>query len=945
MAITTVHVSEICMALPDVICVIVRDQEIEKGGLLELASPDAAAYGAIVQRDPVTGGAGSSYAWVVGQKNGVQKMFLKFGDTKPTAFLNRATVDNPANWPTIGGQTVTAVYRKTYPLDQGISLEGGSQFLVSTMEHQLFVQLSGNLPQGGPYTISCAGAFPSTAFTFSDTTTRAVGLQASVVGARPSDQSKIANFSLWIPGRGTEGRVNLPVDYGLSSFELINQAGVTVFSGTMTQYIAPTEQEGSIPLTDYASSTVPPKVATGISRQNPCRVTVPSHGFTTGQKKILRNFGIAGGNYFDESMDGATFTITVIDANTFSIPVDTSGRPTAYTAGVFDSGHDSLVYDVISANYYNTTVNHADFSGFTTAGLYRVRIPGLGVSDEFPISATARLDDAVTAMKAYYNQLSGVALDDAIGGWERPVDFKHGVNGVSILYSKLPAYFSHEAFTSASGSPYESDSPGASPWITATTVPNWTISIRDAGDWDYHCYRHCIMAYWLVEFGYLQLPSNLRDVELGFPKASTLLGSTYSGIDSLGSAVHMALAQLDTFRSNQQADGRVYGGFQFGPSANSGGGSLIEPSYCTTQNVFVLEGDPESTLHYALAAAKMAHMFSTLGFSTLATTWQTSALAAWNWAETMYQEYLANVGSANLNSATNIQAHFNTRCNYQTNLGLTDAQFKSAITLMFTATYTQIRTAVAGMLYRLTGLKSPYGDILSAQFAVSAADEFPATGAWEFYQNPNVNTDYATPQPQGAYYSDRWLDATSQSSDFQLIRAFLCSQSTRQPTNVYLKRLQDLVAFTSGRHQLGKSVTTGVGSRYPRNTLIRDREAMSLPTSNTPGIPNYNNALKTTQGGVSPNNFSTDGPLNFTAESPTGLYESTGGRAKLITPIRYLYPINESFRDNSFMIYMTEFTTQQSIVPRLIMALIMHAYAAEPATRRSSLGRFRFRGA
>jgi hypothetical protein len=250
MTINTVHVYEVCMALPDVVCVIVRDQEITPGYMLELASPDSGDLGSVYQRDPVTGAPSTTsgkYATVVGQKNGVEKMYLRFGDEMPTQYLNRATVDNPSNWGTIGTRTVTAVYRKTVPLDQGNALPSGNSAHVSTMEHQLFLQLSGNLAQGGPYNISCAGAFPATPFLFNDKETRACGLHASTVGFRPSDTRKIADFSLWIPGRGTEGRTDLGT-YSITTFDLIDSSGAVVSGsgGTLSTYIdATTAEEGA----------------------------------------------------------------------------------------------------------------------------------------------------------------------------------------------------------------------------------------------------------------------------------------------------------------------------------------------------------------------------------------------------------------------------------------------------------------------------------------------------------------------------------------------------------------------------------------------------------------------------------------------------------------------------------------------------------------------------
>lgn len=70
----------------------------------------------------------------------------------------------------------------------------------------------------------------------------------------------------------------------------------------------------------------PSKTVTGITRANPGVVTVASHGIPTGQRIALMS--VAGMT----QVNGQIFTVTAIDANTFSIGVDTSGY-SAYTSG------------------------------------------------------------------------------------------------------------------------------------------------------------------------------------------------------------------------------------------------------------------------------------------------------------------------------------------------------------------------------------------------------------------------------------------------------------------------------------------------------------------------------------------------------------------------------------------------------------------------------------
>jgi len=92
----------------------------------------------------------------------------------------------------------------------------------------------------------------------------------------------------------------------------------------------------------YAPPTNPaivPKAVTGITRANPGVVTCTGHGFTSGVKVRL---GDAAGM---TEVNGNDYTVTVIDANSFSIGVDTSGF-TAYTSGGWAAGlHWSISHD------------------------------------------------------------------------------------------------------------------------------------------------------------------------------------------------------------------------------------------------------------------------------------------------------------------------------------------------------------------------------------------------------------------------------------------------------------------------------------------------------------------------------------------------------------------------------------------------------------------------
>ena len=79
----------------------------------------------------------------------------------------------------------------------------------------------------------------------------------------------------------------------------------------------------------------------------------------------------------------------------------------------------------------------------TRSGLYRIYIPGLGVSDAFRVDEAIWYKVARNAAAGEYHQRNGIALDGRFG-YTRGVTFKDGVNDTKIYWSRLPTIFSSE---------------------------------------------------------------------------------------------------------------------------------------------------------------------------------------------------------------------------------------------------------------------------------------------------------------------------------------------------------------------------------------------------------------------------------------------------------------------------------------------------------------------
>jgi hypothetical protein len=1014
------------MVAPDIVCMIVRDQEMELGNILQLSTPDAGTYQSIVQRDPVTGGAGTTYCRVVGQLNGVQKMFLKFTDKKPTAFLDRSAIYNVANWSTIGGRTVTNVYHKARQHGQGYNYSP-AQYFCTTCEHYIYLKLSGNLAQGGPYTISVVGnTFPPYAFTFSDKTSRSTAIHASQTGYRAAEKGKIVQVSTWIPGFGTEGRVDY-ASYGMTTAELLDDRGVAVYSAPLTLWMGasdPDPTDGYDPYT-YASSTIPPKVATAVtSAVDTTTITIVGHGYATNQKKFLQGFGYGGSPLY--SIEGVK-TITVLNANQFTVP----GFVPGWVAGTFRAGYDSLVFDTWTGQRFATNVYRFDFSSFEAVnyqGNYRVRIPGLGVSDEFHFTERARFEQAHLHMKGYYNQIQGMALDPAVGNWNKPAAFRDGTNGCHVYESLAPAAFVDETFCSypdlfssvVSTSAFSFSAPlitgnqfngtvngntigpinfattnaamaeairaataaalpgldvvvlspappngelktiialnnigsgipqgtaitftgvvtggatqaavRASHWLTTNRVTHPFVTIRDAGDWDWHeawagSLNEGIIPYYLLEFTYRWLPPGKRNLHWGFPKASALNPTLYAGTDGLGDQFHMAVYQIDSFRATQKPDGRVYGGMQYAfataSSGTKGGGyDFFEPSPYSTRAAALLAADPHSNLIYATSAAKVAHVLLEAGFTTAGNAWKASAELAWDWSEALYQDFTANGPTGSV-----VDGYFNGMCKLST-YGVTDAGafvdsavYAAQITDLFTGlggVYDLCRRMAAGTLYNLTDNNTKYGVIIKPFYGADSWYQ-QGIGVWEFAQCTDAQTRYPT---EVAYANLRWGNSVTAGTTFiGMVRPALYNAQNQD--NQYMQWMQQILDYSHGVNQEDKAAVTGL-PRGVMNASIRDREAMGLTAYEVPGTrPLFHFAGQHAYGAYS---------IDNTSATMVTYPLTTGGDAlwqsKLAAPFPVQHPYEESFHDSTNVIYHAEFLSCTSMT-YFCMAAIAHCF-------------------
>lgn len=913
----SVGIEEITMAAPDIICVEVRDPAVQRGTLVQLNSPDSGPHDKWVQRKNPSLGGTLDYCRVVG----ANKDFLKFQDVPAGIYYDRAAGDVASDYGPLGELNITNVYRKSMPYDFGIWFGPGSgQAACVSMKHFVFLKLSGNLPRGNhTITFPRRTGLTSTGFNFDDKTTRAIAIRATQVGHRPHDASKLAYLAQWIPGAPNEGSIDYVSNYKLKSFSIVDDTGKVVYTGEIHQRVGPRDVEANndyphnIP---YASTNNAPLAITGIKAANPTIITSPGHGLANGDIVYLRGIG----GDIARAIEARPLTVGIVDADVFSIAIDTTKY--TYAPGSYVKGFSDLVYKTWKGNRCGTFVFGLDYSAWEpkSAGEFRIYVPGLGVSDPFMVDEALWYRVAHNSAKGVYNQRNGLALDGRFG-YTRPVCFRPGRNGVKIFKSNLPSVFSSE--WNQAGGNIKSSLGALAPYVTKDEVScygGW----MDAGDWDTSIFAHGKSAWNLLDIGYFNLPAKSRDTDFGIPKSAAVLDpNLYVGTDPLPDCVHEVLWCLDFYRQAQNSDGSVGSGRGYFPGG--GGGYPFEPSFISRAQAFIYAPDHASNFVYAGCAAKLAQVFIDAGFSRLANVWRSSAANAWSWAEKLHQ-----------NLATQ-REYYNGRLNLQANARWDDNTFAARMTALDKLAV-QARQFAACSLFRLTQDSAIYGGVAMTSVG-QPVQGYVGCAAWEYYNTPGAaksglnftrgisvyQLDWAN-KPNLGYTGIGYQRGPTTSIDEQavlIIRAHIYSHNSR-----WLKLLQNGLCFIHGANQYGMCMTSGIGKRNTRCTLHNDVSAMGiLPFS---GITNYT-WWPVSGGGLPILNFSTDSPLNFIVEDPTGRYQSSYGMQRIMEPYRHAMPLWEQVFENPFIIFQMEFTTEQNIIPQLFTALWLHGWDGNTA--------------
>lgn len=596
-----------------------------------------------------------------------------------------------------------------------------------------------------------------------------------------------------------------------------------------------------------------------------------------------------------------------------------ASEPSIYTY----QHEDGTTYTANRSGTYVYGLDYSDWSG-GKAGLYRLQIPGLGVSDPFMVSEAAWYAAAKISLAGLYHHRSGITLDGRFG-YSRPVNQRPGMTG-AIYQSKLPYLFSSE--NSVGFVPFGHGA--AKPWITDTASPEAWGGYMDAGDWDRNTV-HLKIANGLL-LVYEALPAAARSVSWGIPKSSEILDpSLYRCMDDLPDLLHEVAFGLDVYRRLQDpASGAVWGGIESEDTPRYG-----EPSYLCSQITFVYAADHQSAWRYAATAARFARITHELQREPVSGVYSASAEAAFNWAESVH---------ANLERAYEEAIH----------LARAEGAFDK---ISWDARKTAIlketkpaRASAAAALYRLTG-KPVYRKLFETlvQGGLEELDE-AGDARWDYAQAADADPGLrrtildafvisatrhivAAQRERTNYSSTKWggipmLWGQGNAPDYNqvqlLIRAHIKSQDSK-----FLKCMQAAMAQVLGANQAGMCMTTGLGVRNVRHPLQEDHIAMGVAAPAGITVYGYGPWQATDYGWIWQPQFWA--ALPGTSGMP-GQPDYEDSLKRKVHPFRKSMPLFEYFIEHPRLIMQQEYTVHQTIGTMAMMALYLHGHDGNIAT-------------
>lgn len=267
-------------------------------------------------------------------------------------------------------------------------------------------------------------------------------------------------------------------------------------------------------------------------------------------------------------------------------------------------------------NLYGETILEMDFSDFKQEGDFYIYLPHVGRSFTFKVASQAIEHAYFVQMRGLFHQRSGLAKDSPFTYWTMSADH---LQTYRARFAPNDAHYKSGSgcFKKANGQPVEVkhfDMIAAT--ATNEVIENLNGGWWDAGDYDRRTYHFAIVDQLLST--YLLFPENFSDCQLNIPESG----------NAIPDMIDEAAWGVDVWRRAQNEKGGVGCWIE----ANSHPSTEYADPAKDPQRYYLALPTRESTLEYAIYAAKLARAYRQAKAVEYSNLFAQSAIRAWNYA-------------------------------------------------------------------------------------------------------------------------------------------------------------------------------------------------------------------------------------------------------------------------------------------------------------------------
>lgn len=397
------------MEAPDILAFQVSDTPGVYGNIYDTGAALGLPYESWVSvSNPRDGGATENAMPI-----GIPQQYYKFDDLPSTGFVDRLSLRAAANYAITGGAglTVTGVWFRQEENNQLEYSTGLDHGYTITQTITIYLKLASAPASGTAYMISnaTAGITPIN-FTYGDKSTRAGGIRVSAGGHKPNDPFKIAYLCSRIPGNaaygdpGAFGSLDFgAAPYSISSFQILDSAGTSVFTGSVMQRCAVTDLEKCAYFTGFIDDGTGGGSPSGVAGTK-LTVTAITDGYILAGSSnyVIGGAGVAAGTYVltNGTGGGGVGTYNLSGSAQLVNPAEQMWMTDAYGVGI-DVADTSKPYSIAAITKGSVTTQ-ITFSGphdFVTGDGIRFRgISGMTQIEGSPGTAHAWISQKVTVV-------------------------------------------------------------------------------------------------------------------------------------------------------------------------------------------------------------------------------------------------------------------------------------------------------------------------------------------------------------------------------------------------------------------------------------------------------------------------------------------------------------------------------------------------------------------